>query len=176
MIEADSASCCAGMEAAPDIRTVDYLLDGDSSESFPQSRTMDAHNKGKLESLFLLDETITDPSSVRLAGGHARRLASYIAENIRSEDTLEGYIYATQFVQAEALSTAFSSWRRLFKGGVERAYCSGALVWQLNDVVSSRSADYSFPLARANETSNLVDSGHARAGQSLTTSCDQNLL
>ncbi|GAA5997233.1 hypothetical protein JCM5350_007106 [Sporobolomyces pararoseus] len=102
-----------GMEAAPDIRTVDYLLDGDSSESFPQSRTMDAHNK---------------------AGGHARRLASYIAENIRSEDTLGGYIYATQFIQAEALSTAFSSWRRLFKGGVERAYCSGALVWQLNDV------------------------------------------
>lgn len=36
----------SGMEAAPDIRTIDHSLDGDSSERFPQSRTMDAHNKG----------------------------------------------------------------------------------------------------------------------------------
>ncbi|GAA5954429.1 hypothetical protein JCM3765_004456 [Sporobolomyces pararoseus] len=102
-----------GMEAAPDQRTASYFLDGDASESFPQSRTMAAHNK---------------------AGGHARRLAGYISENIRADESLEGYIYATQFIQAEALSTAFSSWRRLFKGDIEKSYCSGALVWQLNDV------------------------------------------
>lgn len=71
-----------------------------------------------------------------IAGGHERRLASYIAENLRTANSLDGYIYATQFIQAEALSTAFSSWRRLFRGGVEEAYCAGALVWQLNDVVS----------------------------------------
>ncbi|GAA5900435.1 beta-mannosidase [Sporobolomyces salmoneus] len=103
-----------GMEGAPDMRTIEYFLDGDKSEAYPESRTMDAHNK---------------------AGGQARRLASCIAENLRSSDnSLDSYIYATQFIQAEALSTAFSSWRRLFKGGIEQAYCSGALVWQLNDV------------------------------------------
>ncbi|GAA5858851.1 hypothetical protein JCM5353_005583 [Sporobolomyces roseus] len=102
-----------GMEAAPDPRTIDYFLDGETKEAYPQSRTMDAHNK---------------------AGGHERRLASYIAENLRTDNSLDGYIYATQFIQAEALSTAFSSWRRLFRGGVEEAYCAGALVWQLNDV------------------------------------------
>ena len=75
-----------------------------------------------------------------IAGGHERRLASYITEILRSDHSLEGYVYATQFIQAEALSTAFSSWRRLFKGGVREAYCAGALVWQLNDVVSFRSS------------------------------------
>ncbi|CCM04064.1 uncharacterized protein FIBRA_06223 [Fibroporia radiculosa] len=34
-----------GMEAYPDIRTVDYWLGGDKSERFPQSRTMNNHNK-----------------------------------------------------------------------------------------------------------------------------------
>ncbi|GAA6024239.1 hypothetical protein JCM11491_002517 [Sporobolomyces phaffii] len=113
-----------GMEAAPHLRTIEYFLDGEAAEAFQQSRTVDAHNK---------------------AGGHARRLASYIAENLRFENSLEGYIYATQFIQAEALSTAFSSWRRLFKGSVKEAYCAGALVWQLNDVWPTTSwsiADY----------------------------------
>ncbi|GAA5950527.1 hypothetical protein JCM21900_001217 [Sporobolomyces salmonicolor] len=102
-----------GMEGAPDLRTIDYFLDGDTSERFPQSRTMDSHNK---------------------AGGFERRLAAYLSENIRFASTIEGYAYATQFIQAEALANAFGSWRRLFKGGIERAYCAGALVWQLNDV------------------------------------------
>ncbi|CEQ39941.1 SPOSA6832_01502 [Sporobolomyces salmonicolor] len=103
-----------GMEGAPDLRTIDYFLDGDTSERFPQSKTMDSHNK---------------------AGGFERRLAAYLSENIRFASTIEGYAYATQFIQAEALANAFGSWRRLFKGGIERTYCAGALVWQLNDVL-----------------------------------------
>ncbi|GAA5944751.1 beta-mannosidase [Sporobolomyces koalae] len=102
-----------GMQAAPHPQTIEYFLNGDQQEAYPQSRTMDAHNK---------------------AAGHERRLAGYIAENIRLDNTLPGYIYATQFIQAEALATAFSGWRRLFRGGVDKAYCAGALVWQLNDV------------------------------------------
>lgn len=117
------------------MQTIEYFLKGDKSETFPQSRTMDAHNKGKRNLLFL-EARASSSHGLHPAGGHNRRLASYIAENIRSNGTLESYVYATQFIQAEALSTAFSSWRRLFKGGLDQAYCSGALVWQLNDVVS----------------------------------------
>ncbi|BGP30123.1 hypothetical protein JCM10296v2_001875 [Rhodotorula toruloides] len=102
-----------GMQGAPDIRTIDAFLSGDTSERFSQSRTMDAHNK---------------------AAGHERRLATYITENIRAGTSLEDYVYVTQFVQAEAVYSAFSSWRRKFRGGVEGADCAGALVWQLNDV------------------------------------------
>ncbi|GAA6027033.1 hypothetical protein JCM8097_006055 [Rhodosporidiobolus ruineniae] len=102
-----------GMEGAPDIRTVDYFLNGDKSERFPQSRTMDFHNK---------------------ASGFERRIALYLSENIRYGSTLEDYVFATQLIQSEALSTALSAWRRKSKGGVEGAECAGALVWQLNDV------------------------------------------
>ncbi|TNY18858.1 beta-mannosidase [Rhodotorula diobovata] len=102
-----------GMEGAPDVGTIDYFLDGDTSQLFPQSRTLDAHNK---------------------AAGHERRLALYVTENIRSGTTLEDYVYATQFVQAEAMASAFGGWRRKFEGGVGGAKCAGALVWQLNDV------------------------------------------
>ncbi|GAA5992030.1 hypothetical protein JCM11641_003145 [Rhodosporidiobolus odoratus] len=102
-----------GMQAAPDVRTVDYFLDGDTSERFPQSCTLDAHNK---------------------ASGFARRLACYFTENIRIGTLLEDYVYSTQLIQSEALSTAFSAWRRKFRGGIDGAYCAGALVWQLNDV------------------------------------------
>ncbi|BGP22857.1 hypothetical protein JCM10295v2_001748 [Rhodotorula toruloides] len=101
------------MQGAPSVRTIDAFLAGETSERFTQSKTMDAHNK---------------------AVGHARRLATYVAENIRAGTSLEDNVYATQFVQAEAVHSAFSSWRRKFRGGVEGAECAGALVWQLNDV------------------------------------------
>ncbi|GJN88518.1 hypothetical protein Rhopal_001484-T1 [Rhodotorula paludigena] len=68
------------------------------------------------------------------ASGFERRLALYISENIRSGPSLEDYIYSTQFIQAEAMSSAFSGWRRRFTGGISGAACAGALVWQLNDV------------------------------------------
>ncbi|GAA5938442.1 hypothetical protein JCM3775_000893 [Rhodotorula graminis] len=102
-----------GMEAAPDIRTIDYFLDGDASQRYPQSRTMAAHNK---------------------ADGFERRLALYVTENIRAGTSVEDYVYATQFVQAEAMQSAYGGWRRKFTGGVGGAKCAGALVWQLNDV------------------------------------------
>lgn len=39
------------MEAAPDLRTIKFFLDGDETEAHPQSKTMDAHNKGQRDSL-----------------------------------------------------------------------------------------------------------------------------
>lgn len=43
------------------------------------------------------------------------------------------YICSTQFIQAEALSSAYRVWRRRFQGP-EKYYVGGCLVWQLNDV------------------------------------------
>lgn len=58
----------------------------------------------------------------------------YLSENFgfRTEPT-EDYIYASQLFQAEAMDYAIHSFRREFHGpGYNR--CSGALVWQLNDI------------------------------------------
>jgi len=47
-------------------------------------------------------------------------------------DTLDDYIYATQFVQSEALGAAYRGWRRRWHGPGRYAV-AGALVWQLDD-------------------------------------------
>ena len=104
-----------GMQAFPDIRTIAaFLPDGRSDkDAYPQSATLDFHNK---------------------ATGHERRLALYLVENMRySFGPLEYYIYCTQLMQADCLSTAYRLWKRQWKGDYERN-CGGALVWQLNDV------------------------------------------
>lgn len=100
-----------GMEGFPDIRTVDYWLDGNTAERFPQSRTVCAHNK---------------------ADGFERRLELYLMENFRHAFDMESYVYYTQVMQAEVLSAAYRLWRREWRGK-GREYTAGALVWQIND-------------------------------------------
>lgn len=103
-----------GMEAFPSVKTIDaYLPKGkDDPDRYPQSSTVDFHNK---------------------AAGHERRLALYLAENIRyAPDPLEHYVYCTQLMQAECLASAYRLWKRQWKGP-GREYCAGALVWQIND-------------------------------------------
>lgn len=116
-----------GMEAFPSIKTVDqgFLAgDGSSLDRYPQSLTADAHNK---------------------AAGGLRRLATYLVENIQFlSDPIEYYIYCTQLIQAECLSTALRLWKRKWCGP-GREYCGGALVWQMNDcwpVTSWSMCDY----------------------------------
>ena len=102
------------MEAFPDIKTIEsYLPDGHlDTDRYPQSSTLDFHNK---------------------AAGHEGRLARYLAENIPyTLKPLEQYIYCTQLMQAECVSSAYKLWKRQWKGR-GKEYCSGALVWQLND-------------------------------------------
>jgi len=103
-----------GMQAFPSVRTIDaYLPKGkDDPDRYPQSETVDFHNK---------------------AEGHERRIALYLVENLRyGPDPLEGFVYATQLMQAECLASAYRLWKREWKGP-GREYCAGALVWQLND-------------------------------------------
>jgi len=100
-----------GMEGYPNIRTVDYWLGDKTSERYPQSRTMNNHNK---------------------ADGFERRLELYLVENFKHSFEMESYVYYTQIMQAETLASAYRLWRRNWKG-LGREYTAGALVWQIND-------------------------------------------
>ncbi|KAF7332163.1 Beta-mannosidase B [Mycena kentingensis (nom. inval.)] len=112
-----------GMEAYPNMRTVDHWLGGDTSERYPQSRVNVNHNK---------------------ASGFERRLELYLIENFKHAFDMESYVYYTQIMQSETLSAAFRLWRRNW-GGPGHQYTAGALVWQMNDcwpVTSWAIADY----------------------------------
>ncbi|KAL6721533.1 hypothetical protein ACLMJK_000637 [Lecanora helva] len=102
-----------GMQGLPSMKTLNDFLPGEENpDRYALSSTIDFHNK---------------------ADGHTRRIAMYMNENIRySFEPLETYVYHTQLMQAECVSTAYRSFKRKWKGpGKEE--CAGALVWQLND-------------------------------------------
>ncbi|KIM26256.1 glycoside hydrolase family 2 protein [Serendipita vermifera MAFF 305830] len=112
-----------GMQGYPDLRTVDYWIGNDRAERYPQSRTMNSHNK---------------------ADGFERRLELYLMENFKHAFDIESYVYYTQIMQAETLASAYRLWRREWRGP-GKEYVGGALVWQLNDcwpVTSWAIADY----------------------------------
>ncbi|QRV98035.1 beta-mannosidase [Ceratobasidium sp. AG-Ba] len=101
-----------GLPCLPDIRTIDYWLqDTDPIQRRVQSKAMQQHNK---------------------AGSHERRLAIVMNENFHITNNLETYAYLTQLMQSEAVSGAYRSWRREWKGKGKQ-YCAGVIVWQLND-------------------------------------------
>ncbi len=103
-----------GMQAHPSLELLEATLP--EAERFPQSRTLAWHNKA-------------GPSGE--PDGH-RRLAVYLADNLRVGPSLAEHVYATQFVQAEALRVAYQDFRRRWQRPGARAV-GGALVWQLND-------------------------------------------
>ncbi|MFG6429698.1 glycoside hydrolase family 2 protein [Roseateles sp. LYH14W] len=103
-----------GMQSYPSLALLESVLPED--ERFPESRTVQWHNKAG---------SPTGPD------GH-RRLAVYLADNLRVGPTLADHVYATQFVQAEAMRVAYQDFRRRWQKPGARAV-GGALVWQLND-------------------------------------------
>ena len=103
-----------GMQSHPSLALLESVLPED--ERFPESRTVQWHNKAG---------SPTGPD------GH-RRLAVYLADNLRVGPTLAEHVYATQFVQAEAMRVAYQDFRRRWQRPGARAV-GGALVWQLND-------------------------------------------
>ena len=103
-----------GMQSHPSLALLESVLP--EHERFPESRTVQWHNKA---------------GSAAGPDGH-RRLAVYLADNLRVGATLAEHVYATQFVQAEAMRMAYQDFRRRWQRPGARAV-SGALVWQLND-------------------------------------------
>lgn len=100
-----------GMEALPNRKTYEDCITN-TSELYPQSESVDHHNK---------------------SDGFERRLALYVFENIKVEGLdLDSWIYATQLMQAECLGYAYRCWRREWRGDGKR-YTGGAIVWQIND-------------------------------------------
>ncbi len=104
-----------GMQSYPSLQALESVTP--EHERFPQSRTVLHHNRAALP-----DGT---------PDGH-RRIAVYISDNVRDPVTLSGYVYSTQFIQAEAMKYAYSGFRRRWGASGKRAV-GGALVWQLND-------------------------------------------
>ncbi|MDR7332051.1 glycosyl hydrolase 2 galactose-binding domain-containing protein [Roseateles asaccharophilus] len=102
-----------GMQSHPSLALFESVLPED--ERFPESQTVQWHNKAGSGN----------------PDGH-RRLAVYLADNLRVGPTLADHVYATQFVQAEAMRVAYQDFRRRWQQPGARAV-GGALVWQLND-------------------------------------------
>ncbi|WP_056269830.1 MULTISPECIES: glycoside hydrolase family 2 protein [unclassified Roseateles] len=103
-----------GMQSHPSLALFESVLP--EEERFPESRTVQWHNKA---------------GSAAGPDGH-RRLSVYLADNLRVGSTLADHVYATQFVQAEAMRVAYQDFRRRWQQPGARAV-GGALVWQLND-------------------------------------------
>ena len=98
-----------GMASLPSPAVIDHMTD--PAERFLGSRMLEFHFK---------------------ASQGIGRLSFYLSENVAVPADLERYAYATQLLQAEALSAALRGWRRKFQGPGQYA-CGGALLWQLND-------------------------------------------
>ncbi len=67
------------------------------------------------------------------------RIASYLSAMYLYPSSLDGFVYASQLLQGQAIQYGVEHWRR------NRGRCMGAVVWQLNDcwpVVSWSSIDY----------------------------------
>lgn len=97
-------------------------------KSYPCLRTLESH---------ITDPAQRHPQSAVLDAWHMapedqRTLALYINENFRYGTSLEGYVYATQLLQAEAMDFAVRAFRRKWQGQ-GREECGGSLIWQLND-------------------------------------------
>jgi beta-mannosidase len=107
-----------GLQSIPHWRTVkeyypvDYDFSLDACRDYTTDEYMVWHNKGR---------------------GGPENILKYGTDNIQFDaHSLRGYMYCSQLIQADGLSTAFRGWRRRWQGP-GREYCAGALVWQLND-------------------------------------------
>ncbi|KAL1848503.1 hypothetical protein Daus18300_013604 [Diaporthe australafricana] len=99
-----------GMQGYPHMETLQRVISR-SEELVPGSMTMEFHNK---------------------AIGNSWRMAQYVHENFRLpvQNELASFVHLTQVMQAEAMRSAYKSWRRKWNDAKE---CGGVLVWQLND-------------------------------------------
>ncbi|KAL2862520.1 beta-mannosidase [Aspergillus lucknowensis] len=106
-----------GLQSIPHWKTVkQYFPAGkfslDDNRDYTEDEFMVSHNKGQ-----------KGPGNI----------AKYGKDNIPFDETsLRGYIYCSQLIQSEGVSTAYRAWRRQWQGPGNE-YCGGALVWQLND-------------------------------------------
>ena len=97
-----------GMAAFPALATIHEFAAG---ETAPDSAVIQFHQK---------------------AESGQRRMTHYMRENFGVPEDLPHFSYISQLNQAEALTYAFTGWRRRWGNPGQRA-TGGALVWQFND-------------------------------------------
>lgn len=99
-----------GMKSFPCTRTINALIT-DPKQQHHQSNVMDAWH---------------------MAPEDQRTLSMYLIDNVRHDNDLDSYAWATQLIQAESTDYSSRAFRRLWRGpGKEE--CAGCLIWQLND-------------------------------------------
>ncbi|KAF9523149.1 glycoside hydrolase family 2 protein [Crepidotus variabilis] len=113
-----------GIPSMPSMSTIkSWMAGADESQFYSQSQLMAQHTK---------------------AGSFERRFAIVMNENFRLTSDFATHVFNTQLMQSEAVSFAYRSWRREWRGS-GKEYNGGVLVWQLNDcwpVVSWAIVDY----------------------------------
>jgi beta-mannosidase len=113
-----------GMHGFPDIRT-GKVFAPEQKSLYPNSKVMDCHNKSR---------------------GAENKMGRYLWENFRMPTSMEGFVYLSQLLQAEALDHAIIHWRGEWKG-VGHELNAGSIIWQLQDSNSTTSwslVDYYF--------------------------------
>ena len=93
-----------GFEAFPSMKTIDTFCPEEEKNCF--SRIMEDHQKCR--------------------GGNSKILR-YLADNYLYPHSFDKLVYASQLLQADAISYGVEHFRR------ERGYCMGSLYWQFND-------------------------------------------
>ena len=105
-----------GFQSFPSLPTVEsFTLPGDRNIF---SRIMERHQRNKS------------------ANG---KILSYVSQTYRYPKDFDHLLYCSQLLQADAIRCGVEHWRR------DRTYCSGTIIWQLNDcwpVASWSSIDY----------------------------------
>jgi beta-mannosidase len=103
-------------------------------QSFPEMKTIES---------FTLPEDRNAFSHVmekhQRSGSANGKIVYYLSQTYLYPGTLEGLVYASQLLQADAIKYGVEHWRR------NRGRCMGAIYWQLNDcwpVASWASVDY----------------------------------
>lgn len=118
-------------QGLPDRRTVDYWVGENKAERQPQSRTHVSHNKATGHEKRLAVRFSLSPLLPLNPRTHTPMTQQYLVENFRYSLDTEGYIYATQILQSEAVASAYRVWRRNWKGR-GKEYSAGVLVWQVS--------------------------------------------
>jgi beta-mannosidase len=92
------------------------------------------------------------------AEGFERLLFGYLLGNYRLKQlTLQEYSLQSQRMQADALTSAYGAWRRLWKGR-GREECGGALVWQVRILITCTPSHDDLAFGAVNVERTLIDS------------------
>jgi len=124
-----------GLKPFPDYRNYHFRYASEFGfQSFPCMETIEAFTAPEDRNVFsyVMEKHQRNSS----ANG---RIVSYLAQMYLYPRDLDGLVYASQLLQAQAIQYGVEHWRR------NRGRCMGAVVWQLNDcwpVASWASIDY----------------------------------